>query len=272
MNSATSSPSASASSVATVRVGLLLCDDVDASAQLEYGDYASMFARGLDAADGDFALAAYRCYQGELPSSADAHDAYLISGSRCSVYESLDWILRLREFVRECHARRKKIVGICFGHQLLADALGGATHKAADGWGIGVHQTHIRESQPWMCASANDSPNDSSNDASNDAPNEYNLVVIHQDQVTALPPGFRAIAHNDFCPISMFVDADDNVLGIQGHPEFDARYCAYRLQSRKPQLSASAYQQSLESLERLTPDSAEVFDWVARFMRGAQCT
>ena len=241
-----------------LNVGLLLCDDVDQADQPRYGTYAEMFQRGMNAAEQNFTLNPVRCHQGEIPDSPDDFDAFLISGSRHGVYESLPWIVQLQEFVRRCRERRKKTVGICFGHQLIAQALGGEARKADAGWGFGIHNTRITEPRAWM---------GDLTDGQLLAPNQYNLIVVHQDQVVALPAGFRTIAQNDFCPISMFVD-DDVMLGIQGHPEFDKKFCAYRLDYRKDLLGPELHRQSLATLQQMELDSATVFGWIARFMRG----
>ncbi|MGI9311885.1 MAG: glutamine amidotransferase-related protein [bacterium] len=244
-----------------LRVGLLLCDDVDETAQARYGTYAAMFQSGLRAADAGLEAVAVNCHLGEMPESPDAFDAYIISGSRHAAYDSLPWIIALRAFVRSCRERRRKTVGICFGHQLIAHALGGETRKAAAGWGFGIQSARITAPQPWMDAPQREPQRESPRDNG-----RYNLVVIHQDQVVKLPPDAHAIAANDFCPISMFV-ADDVMLGIQGHPEFDKAFCAFRADRRKQMIGAQTHRRALESLAKMEPDSAEVFGWIARFIR-----
>ena len=237
-----------------LKVGLLLCDEVDESAQARYGTYAGMFSDGINAADDDLTFHPVRCYRGEMPDSPDDFDAFLITGSRHGVYDPLPWIAQLQDFVRRCRDYRKKTVGICFGHQLIAHALGGETRKADAGWGIGIHSTRITEPQAWMT------------NGELHAPGKFNLVVVHQDQVVALPPGFRTIAENDFCPISMFVD-DNIMLGIQGHPEFSREYCAFRIRARREIIGDDLYRQSLASLKGTALDSGQVLAWVARFIR-----
>ncbi|MGR3983938.1 MAG: GMP synthase [Gammaproteobacteria bacterium] len=237
-----------------LRIGLLLCDDVDESAHARYGTYARMFHDGMRAGQNDMGsmeLTAFNCYRGEFPRAPREFDAYLISGSRRGAYEQLEWIARLQEFVRDCHAQRKKTVGICFGHQLIAHALGGETRKAGAGWGIGVHASRIIERPAWM---------------EDGGAAQYNLVVLHQDQVVALPPGFRVIAENDFCPVSMF--AGDCALGIQGHPEFDKAFCEFRINARKENYAPALHRAALDSLAKMELHSARVWGWVARFFRG----
>ena len=235
----------------TLRVALLLCDDVDDTAQARYGTYPEMFSGGLAAVDEALALEAVYCHRGEMPDSPDDFDAFLISGSRRAVYEPLAWIARLQEFVRGCWAHNKKTVGVCFGHQLIAHALGGEARKAEAGWGLGIQRARITEPQAWMGGGAAD----------------YNLVVLHQDQVVALPPGFRVIAKNDFCPVGMFIGGEV-MLGIQGHPEFDKSFCEYRIHHRKDLLDPAVYRESLATLAQMEPDSKRVLGWIARFMRG----
>lgn len=237
-----------------IRIGLLLCDDVDVAAQDEYGTYADMFARQIHAADDNMTVSPLRAYEGELPDSPDDFDAFMISGSRHATYDSSEWIAQLHEFVRRCFDHRKKTVGICFGHQLIAHALGGEARKSDVGWGVGIHTTRITAPQTWMDASELI------------APNRYNLIVVHQDQVVKLPPDSCVIAENDFCPISMFV-TDDVMLGIQGHPEFSKKYCEFRIHHRKKLFSTELYEQSLASLEQMELDALQVFDWITRFIR-----
>lgn len=256
----------------TLNLGLLLCDDVDAEAHAQYGTYAEMFRAGFHQVDPHLRLHPITCYQGEIPPAPEAYDAYIISGSRHAAYDSLDWITQLQEFIRACHAQRKKMVGICFGHQLIAHALGGETKKSARGWGVGIHRTRITQPQPWMQALQPEpqaNPNPTANPTANPTPPQpvhYNLVVIHQDQVTTIPRGFTTLAENDFCPISMYV-GDGVMLGIQGHPEFNREFCEYRIQTRKKILPPAVYRESLASLKSMTADSTQVLHWISRFLR-----
>jgi GMP synthase-like glutamine amidotransferase len=235
-----------------LKIGLLLCDDVPEDGQKQFGDYASMFRRAINAADNRIELTPYAANQGVLPENPSMHDGYLISGSGASVFEDKQWIKDLMDFVRWCYKTNTKTVGICFGHQLIAHALGGETVRSDNGWGFGIHSTRLT-TRPQFIKAGNE---------------HYNLVVIHQDQVMSLPSGFDTIASSEFCPNSMITDGKV-MLGIQGHPEFGKDYCAYRAEFRRDTIGEDKYQETIDLLANNEPDSTEVFAWVSRFFRQA---
>lgn len=233
-------------------IGLLLCDDVPEDGRERFGDYAGMFSRAISAVDQDIRLTPYDAYLGELPPRPEDHAGYLISGSGASVFEDKAWIRDTMEFVRRCQDARIRVVGICFGHQLIAHALGGRTVRADNGWGFGIHSARLTDNPDWIGA---DDP-------------EFRLVVIHQDQVDVLPPGFSTVAGNEFCPHSVITD-HDLMLGIQGHPEFSKEYCAYRADFRRDLIGEAKYRETMEQLANNDTQSGDVFGWVSRFFRRA---
>ncbi len=235
-----------------LNIGLLLCDDVPVDGRERFGDYTGMFSRGINAVDSAIRLTPYNAYQGELPANPDDHDGYLISGSAASVFEDKDWIRALMAFVRQCRDAGVRMVGICFGHQLIAHALGGETIRSPKGWGFGIHSASLTDNPNWMDA---DDP-------------DFKLVVIHQDQVVKLPPGFTAIASNDFCPNSVITD-NNLMLGIQGHPEFSKEYCAYRADFRRELIGEEKHQEAMEQLSSNDTQAGKVLGWVSRFFRRA---
>ena len=236
----------------TLDLGLLLCDDVPKEGRARFGDYAGMFDRGIRTADSDIRLTPYHAFVGELPKDPEDHDGYLISGSAASVFEDHQWIRDTMAFVRRCRDARVRMVGICFGHQLIAHALGGETVRSEKGWGFGIHSAHLDAVPDWIDA---EDP-------------EFRLIVIHQDQVVSLPPGFTAVASNDFCPNSIITD-NDLMLGIQGHPEFDKAYCAYRAEARRERIGEAKYRETLELLADNDTESEIVFGWISNFLRRA---
>ncbi|MCY3769170.1 MAG: type 1 glutamine amidotransferase [Gammaproteobacteria bacterium] len=239
-----------------LKIGLLLCDDVAPDDQPQYGTYTEMFQNSLDPDAQSIALEPIRCFEGETLPVPEQYDGYVISGSRYSVYEDRFWIKRLMQFVRDCWDQNVKMVGICFGHQLIAHALGGKTVKADAGWGFGIQSAAVTEKQPWMT---------NFGDLNGD---HYNLVVIHQDQVLEIPPHFRAVAKNDFCPNSMIVGGN-TMLGIQGHPEFSKEFCAFRAEFRKETIGQELYESTLHSLAEKDVHAGTILGWVDSFLHQA---
>ena len=237
-----------------LKTGLLLADDIDVDARDQYGTYSLMFKQGLDPSGNQINLTSFRVFEGEPLPEIDAFDAYVISGSRYGVYEGYPWIDRLMDFVRRCWQFDKKVVGICFGHQLIAHALGGKTEKADVGWGFGIHSARLTANKSWM----------TERDTLNG--DVMNLIVIHQDQIIELPPGFQTIAENDFCPNSMIV-ADGKMLGIQGHPEFSKEFCRFRANFRRKLIGEEIFNETLSSLAEKQTHAPTILKWVNNFLR-----
>ncbi|MEM7193736.1 MAG: GMP synthase [Pseudomonadota bacterium] len=236
---------------ATLNIGLLLCDDVDPEFRSTYGTYAQFFRESLHRVDKNIVLTPFRCVEDDFPADVSDFEGYLISGSRHGVYDGYPWIDRLSEFVRTCYARQIKTVGICFGHQLIAQALGGVAEKADVGWGFGIHRSFMTKSPDWD---------------GEEQDSGFNLVVIHQDQVTALPPGFETFAHSDFCPHGVISD-NKLALGIQGHPEFSKEFCAFRAKYRRELIGEEVYEKTLQSLEEMPLNADRALGWITAFFR-----
>ncbi len=241
-----------------LNVGLLLCDDVDDADQEQYGSYAGMFQNALDPGSENIRLTEIRCFEGEVLPQPGKFDGYVISGSRYGVYEDLPWIKSLQRFIVDCWDENVRVVGICFGHQLIAHTLGGRAEKAESGWGFGIQTAKITDRKSWM--------NDSAASSEPLDGDLYNLIVIHQDQVVDVPPEFETIAENEFCPNSMIV-AGNKMLGIQGHPEFNKEFCAFRAEFRKELIGQEVYQRTIRSLAQHNTDSATIMKWVGNFLQ-----
>jgi len=196
--------------------------------------------------------------EGIYPESPDECDGYIITGSKSSVYDSDEWITKLRDYVRNLASHRKKMVGICFGHQLLAHVLGGRTAKSEQGWGVGVMtcENKVIESTSW--------PN-----WMHPVKSSYSLLVSHQDQVVQLPPGATCIASSKFCPNSAF-QVEDYALCFQGHPEFVRDYSRRLMEMRRDRIPHELIEKGLHSLEANT-DHLIVAEWMVNFMRQASC-
>ena len=207
------------------------------------------YIRFLRSVDAPFEFIGYAVAQGELPPSPDACDAYLISGSPKGVYDTDPWIAALADFIRAAYAANKKLVGICFGHQILAHALGGNAEKSDHGWGLGLKQFTITGSKPWMP----------------DPPTECALYFAHQDQVTALPPGAERLGSSAFCQNALFA-IDDRVLGIQGHPEFSTPMMQQILARADGHVPPEYVSEAERSLDSGLPDAQRVGQWLVNFL------
>jgi GMP synthase-like glutamine amidotransferase len=195
-------------------------------------------------------LVPYDVCNGQFPSSVDTCDAYLCTGSRCSAYDQADWILRLLDFVRELHPARAPFVGICFGHQVLAEALGGKVERASSGWGVGVHGMDVVRSEEWMQPPRR----------------ACRLQYMHQDQVVRLPPAADLLGRTDHCPVAM-LGVGETMLGIQGHPEFPAAYGEALIGDRIERIGPDRARVGRTSLTQPVDDRLAA-EWIARFFVG----
>lgn len=232
-----------------ISIGILVTGEPPEQLREQHPGYQHMTEALLRGEDESLEFRNYDVRVGEFPADPDQHDAFLITGSRHGAYEDLPWIRQLAGYVRELAGRRKPLVGICFGHQLIARALGGEVEKAAQGWGVGIHQARLLAAAPWI-------------DRAN---GEFSLVVSHQDQVVRLPEGAELLAGSAFCPVAMYRIAD-HVFAMQAHPEFSPAYSRDLMQVRRALIGDERIDAGIESLQQ-SPDSARVARWIVAFVR-----
>lgn len=240
------------------RLGLLEADILDADLAADFGSYGQMFARYFDRLGGDLAYRYYQVQAGELPRHIDECDAYLITGSRAGVYDDLDWLPPLRAWLRDFHADGARLIGICFGHQLIADALGGRAERSTRGWGVGVRAERL-DAAAWPAP------------LGPPAAHDLRLLYSHRDQVTRLPSGAVTLAGSDFCPhAALAIGA--TLVGFQGHPEFTRDYLRALVARRREHLGETRYSAALASLAQAT-DEDILGRWLLDFIgAGEQAT
>lgn len=208
----------------------------------EFGSYPDMFA---DLLGPNFELETFDVQTGSLPAPA-AHGAYLVTGSPAGVYEPLPWIAPLMEFIRA--ASDAKMIGVCFGHQVMAQALGGEVMKSPKGWGAGLHRYDVMRPQPWT-----------------NGEQHVAIPASHQDQVVRQPPSTSVVAGSDFTPFAALAWNDRPAISFQFHPEFTVGYAKALIEKRYDLVNDP--DAALASLDAPN-DNARVGQWMRNFLNG----
>lgn len=208
-----------------------------------HGDYPAMFRTLLGAG---YEFGVFRSPAGEWPDPA-AFDAAIITGSAAGVYEAHPWIAELFDWIRRAKGRTG-LIGVCFGHQAMAQALGGRVEKSDRGWGVGLHRYDIVAPEPWMTPPAA----------------TVAIPASHQDQVVEKPAGARVTLRSAFTPYAGLA-WDDDAVSLQGHPEFTPAFAADLTGGRRERIGAAITDGALDSLKG-PDDRALVGEWLRRFI------
>ncbi len=214
----------------------------------EYGTFAEMFVNLLSQVMPDIDFRIFKTYKGELPSSVETCQAYLITGSKSSVYDDDPWIKTLGEFVKDA-VKSVPIVGICFGHQMLHHIFGGKVKKSEKGWGIGVHTYTVHEHRSWMAPEAK----------------AVNLMASHQDQVIRPAPGSRTLAGSSFCPVAIS-EFNSNIMSIQPHPEIIRDLAREIFEFRREIQGQDVTDTAITSINHSIDDKIAA-QWIIRFLK-----
>ncbi len=205
-----------------MKIGILVCGRPPEELRERHGAYDAMFSRFLDGRG--FTFDSYAALDGELPDDVLAADGWLITGSRFGVYEDHDWIPPLEDFLRRAYAASVPIVGICFGHQLLAQALGGKVEKFSGGWSVGG-ETYALDGLG----------------------KEMRVMAWHQDQVVEKPPEAEVAGSSAFCRFAALAYGT-KAYTIQPHPEFLPDYVGELVEARRNILPEEVTRKALGSL------------------------
>jgi GMP synthase-like glutamine amidotransferase len=228
-----------------MEIGILRTGAPPPDLEPRFGPYDDMFARLLGPG---VTVRGYDVQGGAPLPDPGSHPAFIVTGSPAGVYEPLPWIPPLLSFLREAKGR-SRLVGICFGHQAMAEALGGRVEKSERGWGIGLQDYELWGRSAWM----GEAP-----------PGRISIPVSHQDQVVVPPPGARILGGNAFTPFGLLEWEDGDALSMQFHPEFEPDYAKALIEHRRARVPDP--DTAIASLDRPN-DRALVGEWIRAFLK-----
>ncbi len=189
-----------------MNIGILQCGHMDSSVAKRFGDFDDMFKSLLT--EQGLSFQSFDVVHMNLPESVEVCDGWLLTGSKHGVYEDHPFISPLETFIRSAHAAQRPMVGICFGHQVIAQALGGRVEKFSGGWGLGRH-SYVLEGLGQIA-----------------------LNTWHQDQVVEMPSGARTIGRSNFC-MHAALAYGNHILTLQPHPEFSNALITEMVKTRR---------------------------------------
>ena len=225
--------------------------DVPAPLRSEFGPYAKMFERMFDSTGFDFNYQIVTVDDNSLLPDPSRLEAIVITGSPAGVYEDHAWLPPLRDFIRGAYAAKTPMLGICFGHQIMADALGGDVQKSPKGWGLGRHTYRVLGRPDFMA----------------DAPDTVSVACSHQDQVLVPPADAEVILASDFTPNAGLFYKSGKALSFQPHPEFLDDYALALVNLRRGNAPDAVVDGGISSFAQ-SSDSARISDYIAKFFLG----
>lgn len=226
------------------KINILLCDTFDGEFPETIPGYVSLFRDLFGMPGSTVCYEIFDVRRNIYPASLRHDELYLIPGSHASAYDDTPWVKSLIGFVRTMYTENVKMAGICFGHQIIAQALGGKVERAKQGWGTGVRTSKIIDPKALKFFPEG----------------EMSLLYNHHDQAVELPTRAKCFAQSDFCRIEGFY-IEDKVLTFQGHPEYTPEYSRYLLLNHSGDEPEELKTTALDSLSRKT-DSLAAAQWM----------
>jgi GMP synthase-like glutamine amidotransferase len=240
-----------------MKIGILEAGLIRDELADRFDPYPVMFERLLNRAGRELEYAAFSPVRGQMPVSIYDCDGWLITGSRHGVYDELDWMAPLQDFIRELAESRRPLIGVCFGHQIMAAAMGGKVVKSDLGWKVGLQHYRLDQGFAWM----------------REQPSSVAIHAWHQDQVVVCPPSAEVFLSAPDCAYAG-LSYGDSMISVQAHPEIEADYERALLDMFSGNLLPDDVAQSgIATLDSgVGPDSRLLADWFAEFFLTHQAT
>ncbi|HWV20692.1 MAG TPA: type 1 glutamine amidotransferase [Devosia sp.] len=233
-----------------MRLTIIQTGEVPEPLRDNFGPYHAMFERMFDGTENGFSYEVVNVEGNSLLPDPAFIEGIVITGSPAGVYEDHAWLPPLRSFIRRAYAAKTPMLGVCFGHQIMADALGGEVKKSPKGWGLGRHTYRVTARPDFMA----------------EAPKTLSVACSHQDQVLVPPAEAEVILASDFTPNAGLFYKSGKALSFQPHPEFLDDYALALVELRRGRAPDEVVEQGVASFAQ-SSDSARMAGYIGKFFR-----
>ncbi len=231
-----------------MHIGILVTNTDDSAFAKQRPDDGEKFKALLQPLRPDWKFNAVQVKDSVFPSCVDDFDGYVITGSPASANGPEAWVATLMDFIRKIDVAKTPTVGVCFGHQAIALALGGTVSKNPKGWGFGIADTHFTHTEKWMVPKLD----------------TISLYAAHNEQVTILPKDAIVLGGSDFCPVGSY-RIDNHIFTTEYHPEMTPEFVLDLSYAFEKYIGHDVAENARKQFK--SPAQGKIFaEWMVRFL------